>query len=158
MQLYRLDYSLITEGDKEGEDSNKAQEDSDKEAEDSDPDWVESDEDVVHREVVNPVVQGDKEREGNDEDVVHMEVPNPEEAALNFLSRYPTAKIIIVVDTHSVENGAFAWTSNPNNRKDVKTCYLYEVKILFVFASINTDHIKDPRRMYPPPDFCIYLG
>ena len=76
---------------------------------------------------LNP--EADRKGQPGDKNVAHEEVNNPVVEALNFLSRFPTAKIIIVVDTHSVENGAFAWTSDPDNPKAFKTCYLYEASV-----------------------------
>ena len=75
---------------------------------------------------LNP--EAEKPGEKGDDNVTHMEVNNPEVNTLNFLSQHPTAKIIIIIDTHSVENGAFAWTRNPKDPAGTfMTCYLYEV-------------------------------
>ena len=40
------------------------------------------------------------------------EIPNAAESALAFLRKYGLAKIVVVVDTHCLENGAFVYTGN----------------------------------------------
>ena len=45
-----------------------------------------------------------------------------------FLRRYGAAKLIIILDTHSLDNGYFAWTgSSPST---YEACSLQEVRIL----------------------------
>ena len=46
-----------------------------------------------------------------------------------FLRTHPLAKIIVIIDTHSLKNGFFAWTGNG---KDIefRACSLLEVGVL----------------------------
>lgn len=47
-----------------------------------------------------------------------------------FFDDHPTTKMLFALDTHSVENGFFAWTRGDG--KQVEACRLYEVG----FASV----------------------
>src|SRR5882757_2533625 len=45
--------------------------------------------------------------------------------AERFLEEHPMAKIVIIIDTHSMENGFFIWTGN--SPEDYRACSLLEV-------------------------------
>ena len=65
---------------------------------------------------------------GNDSDNAHSNLSSsakPSDEALSFFQDHPTAKIIIVVDTHCVENGAFVYEGD--SLATFKACYLPEV-------------------------------
>jgi hypothetical protein len=64
------------------------------------------------------------EDEVEDEDVTHDKIPDGVEEAIKFLERFKNAKIVIVIDTHSVENGAFVYDEGDEG---IKTCYMLEV-------------------------------
>jgi hypothetical protein len=64
------------------------------------------------------------EDEVEDEDVTHDKIPDGVEEAIEFLERFKNAKIVIVIDTHSVENGAFVYDKGDEG---IKTCYMLEV-------------------------------
>jgi hypothetical protein len=53
-------------------------------------------------------------------------VSDPVGEAERFLKRFPTAKIVIILDTHSVENGAFVWSGS--SPETYRTCYMLEVR------------------------------
>jgi hypothetical protein len=79
-------------------------------------------------------------------------VNNPEREALNFLHRYPTAKIIVVLDTHSTENGAFVYQTNS---KSVDACFMLEVSLINLLSGdqllIKIQIISEciPKSIYP---------
>lgn len=51
-------------------------------------------------------------------------LPDPEVS--DFLDLHPTAKIIVVVDTHSVDGtGGFLWNSKETG--EIESCSLYDV-------------------------------
>lgn len=53
-------------------------------------------------------------------------LPHPEVSA--FLTGHPTAKIIVIVDTHSIqETGTFLW--NGTRAEDYESCSLFAVSI-----------------------------
>ena len=55
---------------------------------------------------------------------------NPETGAQAFLARYPTAKIVVVVDTHCLDsNGAFVYTGDSPDT--YLACVLPTVSIRF---------------------------
>ena len=52
--------------------------------------------------------------------------PHPEVTA--FLDQYPTAKIVVVIDTHCLqESGAFIWTPGTEANPSYEGCSLWEV-------------------------------
>ena len=48
-------------------------------------------------------------------------------AAEQFLEEFPNAKIVVIIDTHSLEDGRFLWTGK--NPTTFQSCYLAEVII-----------------------------
>jgi hypothetical protein len=56
------------------------------------------------------------------------EVESPHEEAKDFLRRHPTAKIVVAIDTHCLENGAFVYTGN--SPPTYEACFLPEVRLL----------------------------
>lgn len=70
-----------------------------------------------------------------------------------FLNRYRTAKIIIVLDTHSIDNGSFAWTGDSPDT--YLGCTLNEVSVLRSHSSKFPHASADPRRMSPGCDISI---
>ena len=50
------------------------------------------------------------------------------EVAARFLTDNPTAKIVVVVDTHCVENGSFVWKGAKSN---YQACGMDEVGVIF---------------------------
>ena len=69
-------------------------------------------------------VEGAQANGPEDRDYDVIEDPN---AAMAFLESRPMAKIVIVIDTHSVENGCFAYSDDEGG--SVKACSLLEVRI-----------------------------
>jgi hypothetical protein len=54
-----------------------------------------------------------------------IEVANPAAAAEEFLEQHKSAKIIVVIDTHCLENGAFVYDGqSPEN---YKACFINRV-------------------------------
>jgi hypothetical protein len=53
------------------------------------------------------------------------EVTETPKAADRFLDEYPTAKIIVVIDTHCIENGYLVWGHDAAN--GLLTCSMLEV-------------------------------
>ena len=45
------------------------------------------------------------------------------------MKQFPAAKIVVVIDTHSVENGAFVWTSETGTGKN--PCFMLEVSFWY---------------------------
>lgn len=61
-----------------------------------------------------------------DEDVVYETISgDPVERAEQFLKKNKTAKIVIVLDTHCAENGAFVWTGT--SPATYRSCFMLEV-------------------------------
>ena len=52
-----------------------------------------------------------------------------------FLDTHPTAKIIIIIDAHCLENGAFVWTGN--DPVSFQGCYMPEVSTKSLCAMQN---------------------
>ena len=50
------------------------------------------------------------------------------EVAARFLVDHPTAKIVVVVDTHCVENGSFVWKGA---KSGFEACGMDEVSVIF---------------------------
>ena len=50
-----------------------------------------------------------------DDDDGGMVQTSTSQAAVDFLAEFATAKIVVVIDTHSLENGSFSWSvESPN--------------------------------------------
>ena len=69
------------------------------------------------------------EQFGDSEDVTHESVEDPIQKAVEFLARFKTAKIVVVFDTHSVDNGAFIWRGNSADKSSLESCYMLEVGV-----------------------------
>ena len=52
-------------------------------------------------------------------------------ATSSFFKEHPTAKMITVIDSHSLDNGFFAWKRTPGG--EVEACRLYEVSIVYLW-------------------------
>jgi hypothetical protein len=66
--------------------------------------------------------------EDGDTDIIHQAVDEPVAAAKEFLDRHPTAKIVVIIDTHSAENGGFIYEGNsPGN---YQMCFMLEVSLI----------------------------
>ena len=63
------------------------------------------------------------------QDVTHESVEDPIQKAVEFLARFETAKIVVVFDTHSVDNGAFIWRGNSADKSSLESCYMLEVSV-----------------------------
>ena len=53
--------------------------------------------------------------------------------AVRFLERFKMAKIVIVMDTHSSDNGAFIWKGSSSDPSSLRMCYMLEVSIQRAF-------------------------
>ena len=62
------------------------------------------------------------------QDVFYEVMDDPIATAVKFMERNETAKIIYVIDTHSLENGFFVWTGN--EPKNYEACSLDEVSMV----------------------------
>ena len=51
------------------------------------------------------------------------------EAAQGFLAEFPTAKIVVIIDTHCLKNGFFVWTGN--SKDSYQACPLLAVGVVF---------------------------
>ncbi|KAF9642992.1 hypothetical protein BDM02DRAFT_3192357 [Thelephora ganbajun] len=58
-------------------------------------------------------------------EVTHEEVRDPVAEAKAFLARHSVAKIVIIIDTHCLENGAFVWTGD--SPENYQACTLQEI-------------------------------
>lgn len=52
--------------------------------------------------------------------------------AVKFLEHFRMTKIIIVLDTHSVNNGVFIWKGSSSDQKSLETCYMLEMSVQHV--------------------------
>ena len=52
---------------------------------------------------------------------------------MKFLEQFWMAKIIIMLDMHSVNNGVFFWKGSSSDQKSLETCYMLEVSIQRLF-------------------------
>ena len=72
--------------------------------------------------------QGTGEDDGQEDEEINEDVEeleNGPEQAAEFLKTNPAAKIIVVIDTHCLENGAFVYTGT--KATEYLACYLSEV-------------------------------
>ena len=60
-------------------------------------------------------------------DETHEELIDPTVQARDFLAENPMAKILVVLDTHSMENGSFVWKGN--SPPSYEGCSLLEVSL-----------------------------
>ena len=68
---------------------------------------------------------------GNDTKIVYPDfnaVAEPTSEAGVFLKLHETARIVVIIDTHCLENSAFVWAGN--SLDTYKGCFLYEVSML----------------------------
>ena len=76
-----------------------------------------------------------------------------------FLMNHPTAKIIIIVNTHSLdESGAFVWGgTNPRN---YLTCYMFEVGVPLypTWPMLTSDTHIDTQRLPPNGGLAVYIN
>jgi len=63
-----------------------------------------------------------------------------------FLAYYPTAKIIIVLETHCLKNGRFVWTGESPD--SYQACSLLEVRSDCITQPL-ADVFVDPKRLHP---------
>lgn len=83
-----------------------------------------------------------------------LEEPSALEAE-RFLENHPTAKIVVVIDTHCLENGHYIYRGN-NVDKDFEACQITEVSVMgcvipspfFTSPQIITDCIPAGVRQY----------
>ena len=61
--------------------------------------------------------------------VIQEAVDDPVKGAADFLKRNKTAKIVVIIDTHSTENGCFVY--NGDAPADYLSCYMLEVGITY---------------------------
>ena len=93
-------------------------------------------------------------------EVTREEVLDAIAEAKDFLARYTTAKIIVVIDTHCVENGAFLWTGDSS--VTFQSCSLLEAGLLRIAlrwpqADTSTDTPRlHPTRGLPVPLECTW--
>lgn len=59
------------------------------------------------------------------------ELQDPVATAKDFLTKHGMAKIVVVIDTHCIENGAFVYTGN--SAATYEACTLNEVSIFTSF-------------------------
>jgi hypothetical protein len=78
----------------------------------------------------------------------------PATQAKKFLHKHPTAKIVIIIDTHCLENGAFVW--NGNSPTSYEACSLYEVSAAYNLTSSPPHLPLDPARLYPKGGISVY--
>jgi len=74
--------------------------------------------------------------------------------AENFLKKHKAAKIIVIVDTHCLENGYFVWTGD--SPQDYRACSLLEVSTELLsspFCSLTPS--TDLTRLQPKGDIPI---
>lgn len=62
---------------------------------------------------------------GNDDKTIRT---NSSKAAESFLEEFPYAKIVVIIDTHCLENGFFVWRGN--SRKTYEACPLLAVSLM----------------------------
>lgn len=74
------------------------------------------------------------------------ESQNPNKDAKDFLRKNPTAKIVVVIDTHCLENGAFVWTGD--SPTSYQACFLAEVRILTSLNPFATDIPADTQGLH----------
>ena len=78
---------------------------------------------------------------GDDHSEAHPDLDpssSPSSTAELFFKRHPTAKIIVVIDTHCIENGGFVYAGN--SPQTFQACLLPEV-------SVHPDCLRLPRLM-----------
>ena len=63
----------------------------------------------------------------NEMDEMQEELMDPVVEARDFLVKHPLAKILIVIDMHCLENGAFVWKDN--TPMSYQGCLLLEVSL-----------------------------
>lgn len=63
----------------------------------------------------------------NEVDETQEELMDPTVQARDFLAKNPLAKILVVLDTHSLENGSFVWKGNAP--PSYEGCSLLEVSL-----------------------------
>lgn len=68
-------------------------------------------------------------------------VAMPIKEVTDFLKKYTTAKIVVVIDTHCLDNGQFVWTGN--SPKEYEACPLSEESICLPFTTIAADPCTD---------------
>ena len=78
----------------------------------------------------------------------------PVEEVDKFLTYYPTAKIVIILETHCLENSRFVWTGESPD--SYQACSLLEVRSDCITQPL-ADVFADPKRLRPKECLQIYL-
>ena len=81
------------------------------------------------------------------------------DGAVSFLAENPTAKIIVVVDTHCLDNGKFVWMgANTNN---YQACDMDEVSVIYPYTITLLSHpFEDNQGLHPQagPEVHVHSG
>ena len=96
-------------------------------------------------------------REHNEyDDIVHDLVKDPITEAMVFLKRFERAKIVVILDTHSVENGAFVWVQPEKEGEPPKTCYMLEVSPHEPYRLLYS-YLADYQPVHPTPGLQVLV-
>ena len=72
-----------------------------------------------------------KGRRGNQDDLPYPEITK-------FLTQHPTAKIVVVIDTHCFqENGLFVWSPGEGEQPSPEGCTLWDVGCLLTSNALT---------------------
>lgn len=79
----------------------------------------------------NPEHRAEAEDEdgGTEDDGYRTETTDTSKPAEEFLEKHPTAKIVVVIDTHCLENGYFVWTGD--SKGELQACSLLTVSVTY---------------------------
>jgi hypothetical protein len=68
-------------------------------------------------------------------------------AAVKFMKQWVTAKIIVIIQTHCLEGGAFVWRGD--SPATYEGCSLLEVELCSISRHAILSISLDPQRLYP---------
>lgn len=73
----------------------------------------------------------------------------------DFLNYYPTAKIVVVIETHCLENGRFVWTGE--SPTTYEACSLLEVRLGRIPPQSFVDIFADCKGLHPAGRLPVHL-